>query len=76
MPVFIWSQAALAGFIKENKVGFLIDKLDDIEKILDTLTQADYEELQKNIKPIQEKITHGWYLQQALAKAEQVVLTE
>ena len=76
MPVFIWSQAALAGFIKENKVGFLIDKLDDIEKILDTLTQTDYDELQKNIKPIQEKITHGWYLKQALAKAEQVVLTE
>ena len=74
IPVIIWSQAALAPFIRDNKVGFLIDKLDDINSIINSLTEVDYEILKRNIKPIQERITQGYYLTEALHKAENEIV--
>ena len=72
-PILIWSQAALASFVKENRVGFLIDKLEDIEEILNSITEEQYNELLQNIKPIQQKITKGEYLKDAILKAENLI---
>ena len=66
IPVFIWREAGMAGFVEENKVGFLIDSLSDIDKILADMTEEKYKEMQENIKPIQRKITDGSYLVEAL----------
>ena len=75
-PILIWSQAALASFVKENRVGFLIDKLEDIEEILNSITEEQYNELLQNIKPIQQKITKGEYLKDAINKAEDLILNQ
>ena len=66
IPVFIWREAGMAGFVEKNKVGFLIDSLSDIDKILADMTEEKYKEMQENIKPIQKKITDGSYLVEAL----------
>ena len=66
IPVFIWREAGMAGFVEENKVGFLIGSLSDIDKILADMTEEKYKEMQENIKPIQKKITDGSYLVEAL----------
>ena len=76
MPIIIWSQAALATFVKENRIGFLIDKLEDIEEILNSITEEQYNELLQNIKPIQQKITKGEYLKEAINKAEELILKQ
>ena len=66
IPVFIWREAGMAGFVEKNKAGFLIDSLSDIDKILADMTEEKYKEMQENIKPIQRKITDGSYLVEAL----------
>ena len=73
IPVIIWSQAALADFVMKNEVGFLIDSLNDIESILDSMTEEKYQEMINNIKPIQSKIQGGGFLKEALSTAERII---
>lgn len=73
IPVIIWSQAALADFVMKNEVGFLIDNLNDIESILDSMTEVKYQEMINNIKPIQSKIQGGGFLKEALSTAERII---
>lgn len=71
MPVFIWDKAAEAKFVKENKVGFTITSLREISEILSKLSVKQYNEMAKNVKKISERLTLGYYTQEALNKAEE-----
>lgn len=75
LPVFIWEEAAEAGFVKENNLGFLIKSLYDIKGIFDSLTEEDYRELVKNVSNVSEKIRNGYFTKRALAAAEKLLTT-
>lgn len=66
LPVFVWNKAGLADFVRENKCGFTIDSLDEIEEILKKLTKEQYENLLKNVKHVSCNVRKGFYLQKAL----------
>lgn len=69
IPVFVWKDSALADFVKENKVGFTIDSLNEINSILQKLTEREYLELKENTLRVQRKVLNGEYLDSALKKA-------
>ena len=73
IPVIIWSQAAMADFIKQNKVGFLIDSISDITSLLTSITEEEYEAVLENIRPIQKRIRNGKNLEEAMFKAEKII---
>ena len=66
IPVFVWKDSALADFVKENKVGFTIDSLNEINSILQKLTEREYLELKENTLRVQRKVLNGEYLDSAL----------
>lgn len=66
LPVFVWKQAGLADFVKENGCGFVIDSLDDIAPILNSMTNEEYEKLISNVNTVAVNIREGYYLQTAL----------
>ena len=68
LPIIIWSKAALAPFIKENKIGFCIDSLDQIDNLLLELRKEDYDEIRKNVIKISDKLSDGYYTTTALNK--------
>ena len=68
LPIIIWSKAALAPFIKENKIGFCIDSLDQIDNLLLELRKEDYDEIRKNVIKISDKLSGGYYITTALNK--------
>ncbi|URZ87628.1 hypothetical protein [Floricoccus penangensis] len=68
IPVIIWSKAALANFVEQNKVGLIIDKLSDIDDVLDNTTIDEYNELKKNSELISKKIRSGYYIDSAVEK--------
>lgn len=76
MPIFVWKESAIADFVTTNKIGFVIRSLDEIDDILAAMTDEKYQELVRNIEPIQYKITHGEYLKTAMEKAEDCILGE
>ena len=70
IPVIIWSEAALAGFVKNNKAGITVDSLYDIEKAIGQITDTEYEELKKNVEKLSEKLRSGYYTRKAIKKCE------
>lgn len=69
LPVFIWAEAAEADFVKENGVGYCINSLSDIDKIMETLTEEEYREKAENCQKIAKKLVNGEYAKKAISTA-------
>lgn len=70
IPVIIWENAALADYIKENKCGITIDSLNNINNAINSITNEDYLEMQKNAQTIGSKLRNGYYTRNALQNAD------
>lgn len=71
LPVIIWNKAALADFVRENKVGLCIDSLDELENILKQVSAEEYAAMKENAMQMQTKLQSGYYMKQALNTALQ-----
>ena len=69
LPVIIWSQAALAGFITENGLGITVDSLSQIDAAVKALSQADYQRMAANAHVMGEKIRKGYFFRTAAEEA-------
>ena len=69
LPIIIWEEAALAGFIRDNKLGITVKSLYELEDRLKRITQDEYKEMCENVKVISEKLRSGYYFNNALDKA-------
>lgn len=70
MPVIVWRKSAMAEFVLKNKVGIIIDKLDDISYELQKITEEEYKEMQENSKVIAQELMQGKYLTQAIKELQ------
>ncbi len=64
LPVIVWSKAAVAKFVEENNVGYLINNLYEINDI----DFSDYEEKKKNAKEIGKRLKEGFYTKKAIGE--------
>ncbi|MEX2784917.1 glycosyl transferase [Streptococcus sp. H49] len=69
LPVIIWSQAALADFVKENQLGITVDSLYDLQAILSKISQEDYLTFCSNVKKVMKAMQNGDYLKKAIDKS-------
>ena len=69
LPVIIWSQAALASFVVENGLGIAVDRLDQIDEAVRSLSQADYRRMAANVHAMGEKIRTGHFFRTAAEAA-------
>lgn len=74
LPVIAWKKAAIKDFIEENKIGFCVNSLNEISKIICGLTNEKYNEYLVNIKRIQTKVSSGFYTNRILDKIEKMKL--
>lgn len=70
IPVIIWKHAALSAFVEENKIGFSVATLDEINE---RIRNQDYHLFKENIKAISGRIRTGQYLNDALRKIEAMI---
>lgn len=68
IPVIIWKQAALADFVISNNVGIAVESLNDIESVLNDVTEEQYCEMKSNTDRIAEKMRSGYYIKKAIHK--------
>ena len=73
MPVVIWSEAAMADFIRENHAGITVDKLEDLSEAIASVSGEEYRQICDNIKVISDRLHSGAYFTEALEKALQIV---
>ena len=69
-PIIVWSQSALADFVRNNHCGILVNSLFEISETLKSISEDEYQELIKNSKRIGRKIRQGHYLKTALEECE------
>lgn len=70
IPVFIWKEAALSGFIIKHNCGIVIESLYDIPIILNNMTNDDYQIIRDNAAHIALKLREGYFTKIAIHQAE------
>ena len=69
IPVIIWSESALAGFIKEKNIGFTVSSLDEIPVKLMNISDEDYQSYRSNLYPLMRQVRDGYFLKEAVRSA-------
>ena len=68
MPVIIWSEAALAGYITKNGCGITVDSIDEIPGRIAEMTKEEYEAIRSNTMKISGRLRKGKYTARALER--------
>lgn len=69
IPVFIWNEAAEAPFVENNKLGFAISSLKDIDVIFEKLDEKEYMVLADNVDKFSLKLIDGINTKNAIGEA-------
>ena len=70
MPVIVHNDSAMAEFVKKNNIGFTVESLDELERIILDMSKSQYEEYKANVKIIRERISKGLYLKNSIKRLE------
>ena len=70
LPIITWREAAIAKFVIENKVGLVVDSLNEISDRIIKMSEEEYNKIKKNVLNISKKIQNGYYLENVLRKIE------
>lgn len=71
IPVVVWSEAAVADFVRAENVGIAVPSLTELGEAIRNLSVTDYETMRTNALRISEKTRSGHYLKTALTKGLQ-----
>lgn len=64
LPVILWSQAAMAPFIRENGLGITVDSLAEIGRVMDGISDQAYREMLANCAAAAGRLRSGHYARQ------------
>lgn len=70
IPVIIWRDAALAKFIEKNQVGITVTSLNEVNSIIESMSEERYLVLKSNAESIAKKVREGFYIKHAIKKFE------
>lgn len=68
LPVIVWSEAAIAKIVDEQKIGFSIASLRDLEEKIAQIDDKTYASYVDNLKEMQKKIITGYHIKTAVNK--------
>lgn len=71
-PVIIWKEAALADFILRNNLGIAVNSLENLDDILENITENQYSEMKMNTIEIAKKLRKGDFIKSAVKKIENI----
>lgn len=68
LPVIVWKDAAIANFINENKVGKVISNLEELDQLLDSISEKEFVQMKKNAIKIGKRMRKGIYISEAFSE--------
>jgi hypothetical protein len=66
LPVIVWKDAAIASFVRENKIGFTISSIQELADAAGKITDNEYHEYLSNISRLATKVRNGYFLDRAV----------
>ncbi|KRN27708.1 hypothetical protein IV38_GL001921 [Lactobacillus selangorensis] len=73
MPIIVWEQSALAGFIKINHLGWTLKSVKDVDGLLKSLSDTTIHEYQERVQSFAQLLRNGYFTRQALVAIEKMV---
>jgi len=65
LPLIIWDKAALASFVTQNRIGICVSSLTELNSVLSSVTDEDYQEMKKNVLEFSKKLSEGYFFKNA-----------
>lgn len=65
LPIIIWSEAALADIVRDEKLGITVDSLKDVDRALSEVKVDDYQKMCSNVQNIAKLMRKGYFLTNA-----------
>lgn len=69
LPVIIWEKAGLSSFVRDNKIGICISSLEELEDVFTRMTVEEYQEMKRNVKKINDRLSRGFYTFEVIKRA-------
>jgi len=66
LPVICWNQSSEAKLVEQEKLGFTIETLTEVDLKLEKLTILEYEQMVKNVAKYPERLKDGYYMKRAI----------
>ncbi|MDR0899795.1 MAG: hypothetical protein LBM27_05515 [Lactobacillaceae bacterium] len=73
IPLIVKSNLAQAQMIKENDIGIVIDSIEEIDEVMDNMTEERYNQLVDNVQKFKDLISTGFFSQRAFINATQAI---
>ena len=73
LPVIVWDQAAVADFVRKEKVGVTVSRIGEIRDVIANMDEKSYREIEANARKISRRLISGSYTKAALKKALEMV---
>lgn len=74
LPIIIWKKAAIAEFVQKEGIGIVIDCIQDIEKVLKSISPEKYNAMQINLARVRQQIISGSHIHTAIREAEKLLV--
>lgn len=74
LPVIAWEEAAVADFVKKEKIGFCVKNLYEIQSKISSIDKDEYQLYISNILNLNKKVTKGYFLKAAINKTVESLL--
>lgn len=72
IPVIVWKEAGIAPFISQNNLGIVVDRIDNLDQVLDKLSSKEYDLMKESVWNYAQKIRKGMNLLDAVEKVEKM----
>lgn len=67
IPVIVWKDSAVADFVIQEKIGFVVSDLSNINTVISNMDSNEYREYLLKISDLQQKVIKGEYLKKSLS---------
>lgn len=73
LPVIVWSDSAIAKFVRNEHVGIAVNSLKHIDTQIKEITDDEYQQIMHNVSVMSKRLRSGYYTKQAVKAAIRIV---
>lgn len=70
IPVIVWGKSAAAEYVRKHGVGIVVERIDNLEEVLNSISEQQYWDMIDKVKLVQSEITAGNQLTGVLKRIE------
>ncbi|MEG1300332.1 MAG: DUF6337 family protein [Erysipelotrichaceae bacterium] len=73
LPVIVWEEAAIADFVKKNRIGFTVKNIYEIQDKMSNISIKEYNEYVENISKLSQEVVAGEFSFKAIIKTLNII---